>query len=75
MGRAGIPRSVAMRIAGHKTESVYRRYDIVPQGGLHEAAMRLWSLAFLWGRLQAAYREAAGEQPQQTGQTREAATG
>ena len=26
--RAGVPRSVAMSIVGHKTESIYRRYAI-----------------------------------------------
>lgn len=28
--RAGVPRSVAMSLIGHKTESIYRRYAIVP---------------------------------------------
>jgi hypothetical protein len=32
-----------MRISGHKTESVYRRYDIVAQGELEEAAKLLES--------------------------------
>ena len=39
--RAGVPRSVAMQMVGHKTESVYRRYAIVAEGDLHEAARRL----------------------------------
>jgi integrase len=29
MERAGIPRTIAMAISGHRTEAVYRRYDIV----------------------------------------------
>jgi integrase len=41
MERSGIPRSVAMRISGHKTESVYRRYDIVSGADLHEAAKKM----------------------------------
>ena len=31
MERAGIPRHVAMQITGHRTDAVYRRYDIVSQ--------------------------------------------
>ena len=39
--RAGVPRSVTMRLTGHKTESVYRRYDIVSESDLNDAAARL----------------------------------
>lgn len=41
MERAGIPRHVAMQLSGHKTESVYRRYDIVVEEDLRTAAKRL----------------------------------
>jgi hypothetical protein len=34
MTRAGVPRSIAMEVIGHKTESMYRRYDIVSDGDL-----------------------------------------
>ena len=30
--RAGVPRSVAMKLTGHKTESIYRRYAIASEG-------------------------------------------
>jgi integrase len=36
--RAGVPRLVAMKLVGHRTESVYRRYAIVDEGSLREAA-------------------------------------
>ncbi len=39
--RAGVPRSVAMGLTGHKTESVYRRYAIVSEADLAEAVQRL----------------------------------
>ena len=39
--RAGVARSVAMKITGHKTESVYRRYAIVCDADLQEAAQKL----------------------------------
>jgi integrase len=39
--RAGLPRSVAMSIVGHKTESIYRRYAIVDEAMQREAAARL----------------------------------
>ena len=41
--RAGVARSVAMKITGHKTESVYRRYAIVSDSDLREAALKLAS--------------------------------
>lgn len=38
--RAGVSRSVAMKMTGHKTESIYRRYAIVSEQDLHEAARK-----------------------------------
>jgi integrase len=41
MEQAGVPRSVATKITGHKTESVYRRYAIVSDADLAAAAQKL----------------------------------
>jgi integrase len=41
MEPAGIPRHVAMEISGHRTEAVYRRYDIVSKQDLVAAGLRM----------------------------------
>src|SRR5262249_57035416 len=41
LGRAATPRSVAMKLRGHKTEPVYRRYAIVAENDLREAGAKL----------------------------------
>ena len=41
MEQAGVPRSVATKLTGHKTEAVYRRYAIVSDADLAAAARRI----------------------------------
>ena len=39
--RAGVPRSAAMKMLGHKTEAIYRRYAIADENMLREGAAKL----------------------------------
>jgi integrase len=39
--RAGVSRSTAMAMVGHKTESIYRRYAIVDSASRREAAVKI----------------------------------
>jgi len=44
MEQAGVPRSVATKLTGHRTESVYRRYAITSDADLRDAAKHLGTL-------------------------------
>lgn len=44
MVRRGVPERVAMQLTGHKTRSIFERYNIVSPGDLRDAAARLEGL-------------------------------
>ena len=39
--KAGVPRAAAMKMVGHKTESIYKRYSIVDHAMLEIGANKL----------------------------------
>jgi hypothetical protein len=41
MIRAGVPQAVAMAISGHKTSSMFQRYNITSEDDLRQAAQRV----------------------------------
>ena len=52
-----MPRSVAMKLTGHKTESIYRRYAIVSESDL---ALGVGKLAALTSAPEAGTRKVVG---------------
>ena len=58
--RAGVPKSIAMKMTGHKTDSVFRRYDIASPDDLRVAADALNAAARKADRVMSGTERGAG---------------